>query len=156
MIIVCFRYFLLLNFKYKNMMENNKFEIGQKVIDDIFFGDGVIGEIMDVEYNEHSAILKVSFGTTIYRYFGDGIFIGDNRDNRILTVKPTLKHIDDDKIIDKIIDYEKFVDKMGNFWNDDKSDMVSSKLIGFLEDSAYPFETEINDKYKQFKNFEII
>ena len=34
--------------------------------------------------------------------------------------------------------------------------MISSKLIGFLEDSAYPFETEINDKYKQFKNFEII
>lgn len=59
-------------------------------------------------------------------------------------------------IIDKIIDYEKFVDKMGIFWNDDKSYMVSSKLIGFLEDSTYPFETEINDKYEQFKNFEII
>lgn len=156
MIIVCFRYFLLLNFKYKNMMENNKFEIGQKVIDDIFFGDDVIGEIMDIEYNEHSTILKVSFGTTIYRYFDNGVFIGDNRDNRILTTKPTLKHIDDNKIIDKIIDYEKFVDKMGNFWNDDKSDMVSSKLIGFLEDSTYPFETEINNKYEQFKNFEII
>lgn len=28
----------------------NKFEIGQKVIDDIFFGDNVIGEIMDIEY----------------------------------------------------------------------------------------------------------
>ena len=136
-------------------MENNKFEIGQKVIDDIFFGDNVIGEIMDIEYNEYSVILKVSFGTTIYRYFGDGIFIGDNRDNRILTVKPTLKHIDN-KIIDKIIDYEKFIDKMGNFWNDDKSDMVSSKIIGFLEDSTHPFETQINDKYEQFKNFEII
>lgn len=96
MIIVCFRYFLLLNFKYKNMMENNKFEIGQKVIDDIFFGDDVIGEIIDVEYNEYSTILKVSFNTTIYRYFDNGIFIGDNRDNRILTVKPTLKHINDD------------------------------------------------------------
>ena len=93
----------------------NKFEIGQKVIDDIFFGDDIIGEIMDIEYGEYSTILKVSFNTTIYRYFNDGIFIGDNRDNRILTTKPTLKHIDDDKIIDKIIDYEKFIDKMGNF-----------------------------------------
>lgn len=93
----------------------NKFEIGQKVIDDIFFGDDIIGEIMDIEYGEYSTILKVSFNTTIYRYFDNGIFIGDNRDNRILTTKPTLKHIDDDKIIDKIIDYEKFIDKMCNF-----------------------------------------
>jgi hypothetical protein len=69
----------------------NKFKIGQKVIDDIFFGDDVIGEIMDIEYGEYSTILKVSFNTTIYRYFDTGIFIGDNRDNRILTVKPTLK-----------------------------------------------------------------
>jgi len=134
----------------------NKFEIGQKVIDDIFFGDDVIGEIMDIEYGEYSTILKISFNTTIYRYFNDGIFIGDNRDNRILTTKPTLKHIDDDKIIDKIIDYEKFIDKMGNFWDDDKSDMITSKLIGIMEDSCYPFETQINDKYEQFKNFEII
>jgi hypothetical protein len=69
----------------------NKFEIGQKVIDDIFFGDDVIGEIMDIEYGEYSTILKVSFNTTIYRYFDTGIFIGDNRDNRILTTKSTLK-----------------------------------------------------------------
>ena len=69
----------------------NKFEIGQKVTDDIFFGDDVIGEIMEIEYGEYSTILKVSFNTTIYRYFNDGIFIGDNRDNRILTTKPTLK-----------------------------------------------------------------
>ena len=93
----------------------NKFEIGQKVIDDIFFGDDVIGEIMDIEYGEYSTILKVSFNTTIYRYFDNSIFIDDNRDNRILTTKPTLKHIDDDKIIDEIIDYEKFIDKMCNF-----------------------------------------
>ena len=93
----------------------NKFEIGQKVIDDIFFGDDVIGEIMDIEYGEYSTILKVNFNTTIYRYFDNSIFIDDNRDNRILTTKPTLKHIDDDKIIDEIIDYEKFIDKMCNF-----------------------------------------
>lgn len=132
------------------------FKVGHEVYDSIFFGNlkGVVEEVINNPFN---VILKVKFGDKEFRYFGDGIFIGDNSDNRILTHVRTLSFKqyslkDFTQLV--VFDYSFFIGNYGKFWNNgfekfvviNKLNVVNVNTYGDLVFSTYSSET--------FDNFE--
>ena len=132
------------------------FKVGQVVYDSIFFGN-LKGEVVEAESDLYNIILKVRFGDREFRYFGDGVFIGDASDNRILTHIKTLSFRQyglNGFTQNMASNYETFVGCYGKFWNNgfegraviSRLHLVNVNTYGDLIFSTFSSET--------FDNFE--
>ena len=132
------------------------FKVGHEVYDSIFFGNlkGVVEEVINNPFN---VILKVKFGDKEFRYFGDGVFIGDKSDNRILTHVRTLsfrQYSLKDFTQGVVSDYSSFIGNYGKFWNNGFETSVTIDRLDAVNVNTYGDLIFATSNLATFDNFE--
>lgn len=132
------------------------FKVGHEVYDSIFFGNlkGVVEEVINNPFN---VILKVKFGDKEFRYFGDGVFIGDKFDNRILTHVRTLSFRQyglKDFTQGVVSDYSSFIGNYGKFWNNGFEELVVVNKLNVVNVNTYGDLVFSTFNSETFDNFE--